>query len=417
MNYPDNKKRYVSITRRLPFNVRQQKTVVRSGLSQLLRSLHLDSLRAPLARLGVIRMSQLGKLSIKDVPVALQMKLAKLLLFVQGPWLELYQASSDRAGVIQSFNDHAVAQFQGIWASTNHGQCSSQQMSQAIITSPVLVGVGRGIMASTTLPVRTFQVGYRRKWVLTFGVDQYSHWQPLRNACSDARELSDYFVDRLGFQSLGVVLDGNVTKDAMAMHFQKIAPRQLDHDDLFVVSFHGHGHTRNFHGRDHGFLVPSDAPKNPTPYDLISMAHLTDWLQYVPCRHVLLLLDACFSGLTAMRGAMPKAKTDPMTAHQARQPRHISYHLSKMSRIVINAGHEFQQVSDGGWGQHSIFTGAILTSDVFRNNSTASIYQFFESIRQTVQHADVSEQVPTMGRLRGDTGADIFLGLGAASEP
>ena len=82
------------------------------------------------------------------------MKLAKLLLFVQGPWLELYQASSDRAGVIQSFNDHAVAQFQGIWASTNHGQCSSQQMSQAIITSPVLVGVGRGIMASTTLPVR-----------------------------------------------------------------------------------------------------------------------------------------------------------------------------------------------------------------------------------------------------------------------
>ena len=52
MNYPDNKKRYVSITRRLPFNVRDQKTVVRSGLSRLLRSLHLDSLRAPLARLG-----------------------------------------------------------------------------------------------------------------------------------------------------------------------------------------------------------------------------------------------------------------------------------------------------------------------------------------------------------------------------
>ena len=60
----------MSITRRLPFNVRDQKTVVRSGLSRLLRSLHLDSLRAPLARLGVIRMSQLGNLSIKDVPVA-----------------------------------------------------------------------------------------------------------------------------------------------------------------------------------------------------------------------------------------------------------------------------------------------------------------------------------------------------------
>ena len=31
----------------------------------------------------------------------------------------------------------------------------------------------------------------------------------------------------------------------------------------------------------------------------------------------------------------------------------------------------------------------------------------FRVHRQTVQHADASEQVPTMGRLRGDTGADM----------
>ena len=114
----------------------------------------------------MVRLNHVTKLSIKDVPVALQMKLAKLLLFVQGPWLSYIKLPSDRAGVIQSFNDHhALSQFQGIWASTNHGQCSSQQMSQAIITSPVLVGVGRGLMASTTLPVRTHRVGYRRKCV------------------------------------------------------------------------------------------------------------------------------------------------------------------------------------------------------------------------------------------------------------
>ena len=88
-------------------------------------------------------------------------------------------------------------------------------------------------------------------------------------------------------------------------------------------------------------------------------------------------IGCMFSGLTAMRGAMPKAKTDPMISPINPGNRHISYHLSKMSRIVINAGHEFQQVSDGGWGQHSIFTGAILTSDVFRNNSTASILPVF----------------------------------------
>ena len=69
------------------------------------------------------------------------------------------------------------------------------------------------------------------------------------------------------------------------------------------------------------------------------------------------VIGCMFSGLTAMREAMPKAKTNPMTAHQARQPRHISYHLSKMSRIVINAGHEFQQVSDGGWGSIPFLLG------------------------------------------------------------
>ena len=77
----------------------------------------------------------------------------------------------------------------------------------------------------------------------------------------------------------------------------------------------------------------------------------------------------------------------------------------------------FNKCPMAGGGQHSIFTGAILTSDVFRNNSTASIYQFFESISQTVQHADVSEQVPTMGPAEETLVPIFFLGIGAASEP
>ena len=91
----------------------------------------------------------------------------------------------------------------------------------------------------------------------------------------------------------------------------------------------------------------------------------------------------------------------------------MKYHLDHRARVVINAGHSSQQVMDGGWHDHSIFTGAILSSPVFRQ-PCASMYDFFRSVHDKVVQSGKTSQIPTLGKLTGDEGGDIFLALGVA---
>ena len=66
-------------------------------------------------------------------------------------------------------------------------------------------------------------------------------------------------------------------------------------DDRVLFYFAGHGIAADGDDGPAGYLVPADAD----PHDLktfIPMAELQDALQALPCRHLLLILDCCFSG-------------------------------------------------------------------------------------------------------------------------
>ena len=54
-------------------------------------------------------------------------------------------------------------------------------------------------------------------------------------------------------------------------------------------------------------LVPYGATDN-TPASLLSMEILALWTQLLTCRHILILLDCCFSGIMAVRSDIPNRK-------------------------------------------------------------------------------------------------------------
>ncbi|RAP24978.1 hypothetical protein DID73_00295 [Candidatus Marinamargulisbacteria bacterium SCGC AG-343-K17] len=378
-------------------------------MRRLLKLLQSESLIQPLYRVGVYSIEDLQDITPTILEKKYQLKLTKLLAFVQSGWLNDYKTNESSPQVVFNFQRKVSGQFKQALMYVQHGcDLPTLDLDRRDDAVPVTGCEGRGAVRSVKLPRLPKKVCYGRKWFMSFGIDDYLHWPSLHNAVSDSTELTSYFTQQHGFQSFGEPLNGPVTKDSMARFFQKTAPMMCGPDDVLVVSFHGHGHTMSFQGKDYGFLVPSDAPQNPSPYDLISMDHLASWLKYIPSRHVLLLLDSCFSGLMAQRGL---SKAVVSTSRDLSKQSYLRYHLSKVSRIVINAGHGSQMVSDGGWGTHSIFTGAILSSDVLRNDSSASIYTFFNAIHDTVVSSGHSQQIPTMARLPGDSGSDLFLGL------
>ena len=134
------------------------------------------------------------------------------------------------------------------------------------------------------------------------------------------------------------------------------------------------------------------------------------WTKLLKCRHILLILDCCFSGIMAMRGAIPKpppAKTKPERLPTTRR-RSTYQNLCRKSRIVINAGAHDQTVADGGIKNNSVMTGLIIAYDKY-NQTNGSIYSLFSYLSKEVPN--FVEQTPTMGKLNGDRGGDIYLYL------
>ena len=131
------------------------------------------------------------------------------------------------------------------------------------------------------------------------------------------------------------------------------------------------------------------------------MNNVSKWFKYIKANHVLLLLDCCFSGLSVLR------KYSLYDKHMITKT-DINRHLNTRSRIIINAGTDNESVSDGGWNNNSIFTGALIASPTFENK-IGSVIELYYYLLSTIPR--YCNQTPSIGKMEGDMGTDIFLKL------
>ena len=242
---------------------------------------------------------------------------------------------------------------------------------------------------------------YRKKIWITVGIDNYKNWNKLNNANSDINKISNFFSDK-NFKMIKIS-DYKATKSNIEKIFLNRLYNELYPDDLIVFSFHGHGTVLNINNKDHGFIVPYDAPNHEdlTPFDLISIHDITNWVNYIKANHVLILLDCCFSGFATLRSSNYKL-------NNKYSDRIISKILSQKNKIVITSGNSKQEVSDGGWGNNSIFTGSLLSFPGFQNG-LGSVLELYSYLLANL--GKYSNQTPCLGKLIGDEGGDIFLDL------
>ena len=87
-------------------------------------------------------------------------------------------------------------------------------------------------------------------------------------------------------------------------------PREVQADDRLLVYFAGHGIALDGDDGPAGYLVPQDARPDDRQ-TFLPMTDLSRWLERLPCRHLLLVLDCCFAGAfrwssTRDLGALPE---------------------------------------------------------------------------------------------------------------
>ena len=125
------------------------------------------------------------------------------------------------------------------------------------------------------------------------GIDRYAHVSQLKTAVADATRLAQVLREQQQFTVHPPLLDAD--GQALRQLLQHTMKAAVGPRDRVLFYFAGHGIADDGDDGPEGHLVPADG----RPGDLASfvpMSELRQALQALPCRHLLLIMDCCFSG-------------------------------------------------------------------------------------------------------------------------
>ena len=230
-------------------------------------------------------------------------------------------------------------------------------------------------------------------YALVIGNNNYEHLEKLDAAENDAKVLANVLQDKYGFE---VDLLLNADYDTTVNSLFKITNKLKSNDNLLIY-YAGHGELDKAENR--GYWLPVDAS-----YELrskwISNQRIVDRIKATKAKHVLLMVDSCFSGTLMRSGTTPEIK-------ETIDEKYIERLKKKKTRLVITSGGE-EPVVDSDGGQHSLF--ALKLIDTLKNNKTVINSQIlFENIRRyVVVNADQTPERAIVHKT-GDDGGDFLF--------
>jgi uncharacterized caspase-like protein len=205
------------------------------------------------------------------------------------------------------------------------------------------------------IPVQSSSTVVRKgkDYALLIAINNYDYWKDLSNPITDARAVADELKKYYGFET--EVMENPTKKEIMAALLRYKRDKAYADDDQLFIFFAGHGSfIEDF---KEGFIVARDSAVNDDVGDTyISYSLLRKVIDYIPCKHIFLVLDACFSGAfderIARRGGDPEYE-------DATNLQFIERKMELQTRRFITSGDKVY-VSDGRPDQHSPFSRKLL---------------------------------------------------------
>ena len=258
-----------------------------------------------------------------------------------------------------------------------------------------------------------YESPYRESWAAVIGIDDYQTWPKLRYAVNDAQAVRDVLIQKYHFKPENVfgLFDKDATREKiLSLLGDKLAnPDMVKHDDRVFVFFAGHGATRKLpSGRDLGYIIPVEAGINDYQGQAISMSNFQDISEAIPAKHLLFVMDSCYSGLALTRGGAGMPGTLNYLQEIARRE----------ARQMFTAGGADEQVADNGPNGHSIFTWTLLQGlDGRADLNGDGVITGTELAAYVIPAvSSLSHQTPVFGNLVGSEGGDFIFDLTHESE-
>jgi hypothetical protein len=268
-------------------------------------------------------------------------------------------------------------------------------------TSSIDVAVSATPKASAPSGGGSGSLSAKNFFALVIGDDDFRYWPHIDNAVSDARAIEQELRTHYGFKTTLLV---NGTREQILGAFNDLR-QKMTPDDNLLVYYAGHGQL--VPQIDRGYWIPVDA-QTGADTEWILNEQITDYLQIIPARHIIVIADSCYAGvLTRSSVEVPKSGLDSGTRLSVLQQ------LSpKRVRTVMTSG-GVQPVLDSGVGGHSIFADALLrvlqdNDDILEGN------RLFDAVSPiiTAQSAKLGyKQTPTYRAIvfAGHEGGDFLF--------
>ncbi len=190
-------------------------------------------------------------------------------------------------------------------------------------------------------------------YALLIATDEYDEWKQLTNPVDDAKTIAAELHTSYGFETEVLA---NATQAEILTTLRKYAGRKFADGDQMFIFIAGHGQFDEVLGD--GYVVCRDSRlKDEVKTSYISHSTLRTIINNLPCRHILLLVDACFGGTFDPLIAASDRGEDEYS--QVTKPEFINRKMRFRTRRFLTSGGK-EYVPDGRPGQHSPFTRRFL---------------------------------------------------------
>jgi predicted nucleic acid-binding Zn-ribbon protein len=236
---------------------------------------------------------------------------------------------------------------------------------------------------------------------LIIGNNDYVYLTDLTTAVNDAKAVEEILRSKYGFKTQLLL---NANRYAMLSALNQMRETLTENDSLLIY-YAGHGELDDVNLRGH--WLPTDAePESDANW--ISNVAITDILNVMSAKHVLVVADSCYSGAMT-RSSLARLQPGISTRLKAKWYKTM---VLTRTRVALTSG-GLQPVLDRGGGEHSIFAKAFLEV-LAENDEVLEGYRLYravyERVKQTAEklHVDQEPQYAPI-KYAGHEAGEFFL--------
>lgn len=235
-------------------------------------------------------------------------------------------------------------------------------------------------------------------YLLLIAIDNYEADFPnLQNCINDAKAIKDIFVSKYGVFEKNVteLYNESATRKSILKTIKKYKTTLTDQDNLIIL-FSGHG---RIIGKK-GYWAPYDA-EIPSEFDDISNSMLKEYLDDLKVRHLLLIVDACFSGSIFANTKSINFRGDIEEE---------DFNSERASRWGISASHSRERAFDGSPGDNSPFAKNFI-SCLKENKKPERVQRLLAKVIDKVKQStnDMQEPICRPLNVKGDELGSFIL--------